>query len=70
MLVDTVTNLGPFGFVVLLESKGYAGETVQDYTGLARKHPGAAFGMLLFLLSLASHRPRASWASSTCSRPP
>jgi NADH:ubiquinone oxidoreductase subunit 4 (subunit M) len=53
MLVYTVTNLGAFGFVVLLGSKGYAGETVQDYAGLARQHPGAAFGMLL---CRAAHR--------------
>ena len=31
MLVYTVTNLGAFGFVIMLESKAYAGETVQDY---------------------------------------
>jgi NADH:ubiquinone oxidoreductase subunit 2 (subunit N) len=61
MLVYTVTNLGAFGFVVLLESKGHAGETVQDYAGLARKHPAAAFGMLLFLLSLAGIPPTAGF---------
>ena len=39
MLVYTFMNLGAFGFVILLESKGYAGETVADYAGLARRHP-------------------------------
>ncbi len=56
-----LVNLGAFGFVVLLESKGYAGETVQDYPGLARKHPATAFGMLLFLLSLAGIPPTAGF---------
>ena len=61
MLVYTVTNLGAFGFVILLESRGFAGETVNDYAGLARKHPVAAFGMLLFLLSLGGIPPTAGF---------
>ncbi|MEW6338921.1 MAG: NADH-quinone oxidoreductase subunit N [Acidobacteriota bacterium] len=61
MLVYTVTNLGAFGFVILLESRGFAGETVADYAGLAGKHPLAAFGMLLFLLSLGGIPPTAGF---------
>jgi NADH-quinone oxidoreductase subunit N len=61
MLIYTVTNLGAFGFVILLESRGFAGETVSDYAGLARKHPVAAFGMLLFLLSLGGIPPTAGF---------
>ena len=61
MLVYTVTNIGAFGFVVLLESRGYAGETVADYAGLARRHPAAAFGMLLFMLSLGGIPPTAGF---------
>jgi NADH-quinone oxidoreductase subunit N len=61
MLVYTVTNVGAFGFVILLESRGFAGETVSDYAGLARKHPMAAFGMLLFLLSLGGIPPTAGF---------
>ncbi|HVN75389.1 MAG TPA: NADH-quinone oxidoreductase subunit N [Thermoanaerobaculaceae bacterium] len=61
MLVYTVTNLGAFGFVIMLESREYAGETVQDYAGLARKHPLAAFGMLLFMLSLGGIPPTAGF---------
>jgi NADH-quinone oxidoreductase subunit N len=45
----------------MLESRGYAGETVQDYAGLARKHPLAAFGMLLFMLSLGGIPPTAGF---------
>jgi NADH-quinone oxidoreductase subunit N len=61
MLIYTVTNLGAFGFVILLESRGFAGETVTDYAGLAHKHPLAAFGMLLFLLSLGGIPPTAGF---------
>ncbi len=61
MMVYTITNLGAFGFVILLESRGFAGETVTDFAGLARRHPAAAFGMLLFLLSLGGIPPTAGF---------
>jgi NADH-quinone oxidoreductase subunit N len=54
-------NLGAFGLVVLLEAKGYAGESVDDFNGLARKNPLAAAAMLLFLLSLAGIPPTAGF---------
>ena len=61
MLVYAFMNLGAFGFVVLLESKGYAGEMIEDYAGLARRHPGAALGMLIFMLALAGIPPTAGF---------
>lgn len=61
MLVYAFMNLGAFGFVILLETRGYAGETVEDYAGLARRHPAAAAGMLLFLLSLTGIPPTAGF---------
>ncbi len=61
MLVYTVMNLGAFGFVILLETRGYAGETIDDYAGLARRHPVAAGGMLLFMLALAGIPPTAGF---------
>jgi len=61
MMVYTVTNLGAFGFVILLESRGFAGATVTDFAGLSRRHPVAAFGMLLFLLSLGGIPPTAGF---------
>jgi NADH-quinone oxidoreductase subunit N len=61
MAVYAVMNLGAFGFVILLESKGYAGETVADFAGLARRHPGAAAGMLIFMLGLAGIPPTAGF---------
>jgi len=61
MLVYAFMNLGAFGFVILLESRGYAGETISDYAGLARTHPGAAAGMLWFMLALAGIPPTAGF---------
>jgi NADH-quinone oxidoreductase subunit N len=61
MLVYAFMNLGAFGFVILLESKGYAGELISDFAGLARRHPGAALGMLIFMLALAGIPPTAGF---------
>ena len=61
MVVYAFMNLGAFGFVILLESKGYAGETIGDFAGLSRRHPGAALGMLIFMLALAGIPPTAGF---------
>jgi NADH-quinone oxidoreductase subunit N len=61
MLIYAVMNLGAFGFVILLESKGFAGEQITDYAGLARRHPSAALGMLIFMLALAGIPPTAGF---------
>jgi NADH-quinone oxidoreductase subunit N len=61
LLVYAFMNIGAFGFVILLESKGYAGEVIGDYSGLARRHPGAAAGMLIFMLALAGIPPTAGF---------
>jgi NADH-quinone oxidoreductase subunit N len=61
MLIYAFMNLGAFGFVILLESKGYAGEEIGDFAGLARRHPSAALGMLIFMLALAGIPPTAGF---------
>ncbi len=61
MLIYTFMNLGAFGFVIMLETRGYAGELVGDYAGLAKRHPGVAAGMLVFMLSLAGIPPTAGF---------
>jgi len=61
MLIYAFMNLGAFGFVILLESKGYAGEKITDFAGLARRHPSAALGMLIFMLALAGIPPTAGF---------
>ena len=47
--------------MILLESKGYAGESVSDFNGLAQRNMPAAIVMLLFLLSLAGIPPTAGF---------
>jgi NADH-quinone oxidoreductase subunit N len=61
LLAYAFMNLGAFGLVILLEAKGYAGESVDDFNGLARKSPWLAAAMLVFLLSLAGIPPTAGF---------
>jgi NADH-quinone oxidoreductase subunit N len=61
MVIYAVMNLGAFGVVILLESKGYADVEVKDFAGLARLHPGAAAAMLIFLMSLGGIPPTAGF---------
>ncbi|MBI2828600.1 MAG: NADH-quinone oxidoreductase subunit N [Acidobacteria bacterium] len=53
LLAYTFTNMGAFGLVVNLRREGLVGDQVDDFTGLARRAPFAAFAMLVFMLSLA-----------------
>ena len=50
-------TLGAFGTVILLERKEYAGETYEDYAGLAQRAPYLAAMMLLFMLALTGIPP-------------
>ena len=42
LLAYTFMNFGAFTLVILLESKGYAGESVSDFNGLAQRNMPAA----------------------------
>jgi NADH-quinone oxidoreductase subunit N len=53
----SIISLGIFGTVILLERKEYAGETYEDYAGLARRAPFLAAMMLFFLLALTGIPP-------------
>ncbi|MCZ6506684.1 MAG: NADH-quinone oxidoreductase subunit N [Acidobacteria bacterium] len=57
MLAYSVITLGVFGTVILLERKDYAGETYEDYAGLARRSPFLAAMMLIFMLALTGIPP-------------
>jgi NADH-quinone oxidoreductase subunit N len=57
LLAYTFITLGAFGTVILLERKEYAGETVDDYAGLARRSPFLAAMMLLFMVALTGIPP-------------
>jgi NADH-quinone oxidoreductase subunit N len=61
LLAYTFMNFGAFTLIILLESKGYAGESVSDFNGLAKRSMPAAVVMLLFLLSLAGIPPTAGF---------
>ncbi|HEV8582632.1 MAG TPA: NADH-quinone oxidoreductase subunit N [Thermoanaerobaculia bacterium] len=57
LLAYSFITLGAFGTVILLERKEYAGETIADYAGLARRSPFLAAMMLLFMLALTGIPP-------------
>jgi NADH-quinone oxidoreductase subunit N len=61
LLAYTFMNFGAFTLVILLEGKGYAGESVSDFNGLAKRNMPAAVVMLVFLLSLAGIPPTAGF---------
>ena len=71
VLAYTFFTLGAFGTVILLERREYAGETISDYAGLARRAP------LLAVLDVDlppgadgySSRRVVFLARCTCSRP-
>ena len=53
LLIYTFVNIGAFALVIILRREQVAGDRVGDFAGLARRAPGAAFAMLVFMLSLA-----------------
>lgn len=57
LLAYTMITLGAFGTVILLERREYAGETLADYAGLARRAPLLACMMLIFMLALTGIPP-------------
>jgi NADH-quinone oxidoreductase subunit N len=52
LLVYTLMNMGAFGVVISLRRRGIVGDNVDDMAGLARKAPGIAAMMAIFMLSL------------------
>jgi NADH-quinone oxidoreductase subunit N len=56
-LAYTFITMGAFGTVILLERREYAGETLDDYAGLAQRAPLLASLMLIFLLALTGIPP-------------
>jgi NADH-quinone oxidoreductase subunit N len=61
VMVYTFMNLGAFLVVVALRRQNIIGEDLDDIAGLVHKHPGYAFLMLVFLLSLAGIPPTAGF---------
>jgi len=54
-------TLGAFAVVALLRKGGLEGEEIEDFTGLAKRQPVAAFLMLVFMVSLAGIPPTAGF---------
>ncbi len=61
MLAYTFMNIGAFGIIIVVGGKGEERVNVDDYTGLAYRHPVAAAAMSLFLFSLAGIPPTAGF---------
>ena len=60
-VVYVFATLGIWATVLMLSQQEYAGEQVDDFDGLHRRAPWAAFGMIVFLLSLGGIPPTAGF---------
>ncbi len=54
-------TFGAFAIVAMLRKGGLEGEEIEDFTGLAKRHPVAALLMLVFMVSLAGLPPTAGF---------
>jgi NADH-quinone oxidoreductase subunit N len=54
-------TLGAFAVIAMLRKGGVEGDEIEDYAGLARRQPVAAFLMLSFMASLAGIPPTAGF---------
>jgi NADH-quinone oxidoreductase subunit N len=61
LLVYTFMNIGAFAIVILLGRRGVENTGIENYAGLAGRHPLIALAMTVFLLSLAGIPPLAGF---------
>jgi NADH-quinone oxidoreductase subunit N len=61
LFVYTFMTLGAFAFVIWAGKGGKDAEDIEDYAGLAKRRPWAAFLMTVFMLSLAGIPPTAGF---------
>jgi NADH-quinone oxidoreductase subunit N len=54
-------TFGAFAIVAMLRKGGLEGEEIEDFTGLAKRHPLAALLMMIFMVSLAGIPPTAGF---------
>jgi NADH-quinone oxidoreductase subunit N len=54
-------TFGAFAIVAMLRKGGLEGDEIEDFTGLAKRHPLAAMLMLVFMVSLAGIPPTAGF---------
>ncbi len=63
MFAYLFTNLGAFAIAVAVERKEGEGVMLEDYQGLAKRHPWMALAMTVFMLSLTGIPPTAGFAA-------
>ena len=61
LLSYTFTTLGAFGVITWIGKRGDERLQLDDWSGLAWRHPAAALGMTIFMLSLAGFPPTAGF---------
>ncbi len=61
LAIYSFMTMGAFAIVAILRRGGLEGEELDDFTGLAKRHKGAAFLMMLFMVSLAGIPPTAGF---------
>jgi NADH-quinone oxidoreductase subunit N len=61
LLIYTFTTAGAFGALVLLERAGHEAVRLEDFGGLATRHPMLAAALSIFLLSLVGIPPTAGF---------
>ena len=60
-IVYAFTNIGAFMLVLVLESRGEAGDEISSYRGLFSRSPWLAIGTAIFMFSLAGFPPTAGF---------
>ena len=63
LVAYVVMNLGAFGILTSLSARGDTGLQLTDLAGLSKTHPWLAFGMAVFMFSMAGVPPTAGFAA-------
>ena len=63
LVTYSITNLGAFGILTILAGKGDTDLSLQNLSGLSKRHPWLAFAMAIFMFSMAGIPPTAGFAS-------
>lgn len=61
LMIYTFMNIGAFAIIILLRTKDFPGENLEDFSGLAKTHPVVSAFMLIFMFSLTGIPPTAGF---------
>lgn len=61
LMIYAFMNIGAFAVIIMLRGEGIKGEDINDYEGLAKKHPVLSAFMLIFMFSLTGIPPTAGF---------